>query len=166
MKVVLLLVLVTLLGAAMLAVGIAGVAGAFEKDEDSSSERFAIDERKDCSKLDPRLELFNSWQTSVGDSGSVRIVVSCTDGEIEASVFGSGLATDNGRVLALWAWRTRRDAQLVQSYSQAAGDDGVVFFEGTLPSDLPRYRKLVITTEDAGDAPDDPGQILTQSVIE
>jgi hypothetical protein len=167
MKVVLLLVLVTLLGAAMLIVGIAGAAGAFEGDEDSSSSaRFEIDERKDCSRLDPRLTLFNSWETSVGDSGSLRIVVSCTDGEIEASVFGSGLMTEDGRVLALWAWRTRKDAQLVESYSQDAGDDGVVFFEGTLPSDLPRYRKLVITSENPGDDPDEPGEILTQSVIE
>jgi hypothetical protein len=167
MKVVLLLVLVTLVGAAMLIVGIAGAAGAFEGDEDSSSSgSSAIDERKDCSRLDPRLALFNSWETSVGDSGSLRIVVSCTEGEIEASVFGSGLVTEDARELALWAWRTRKDAQLIATYSQDAGDDGVVFFEGTLPPDLERYRKLVVTTEDAGDDPDEPGEILSQSLID
>src|SRR5687767_15076090 len=166
MKGVLLLVLVTLLGAAMLIVGIAGAAGAFEGDEDSGSSGVsAIDERKDCSKLDPRLALFNSWETSVEESGSLRIVVSCTEGEIEASVFGSGLVTEDGRELALWAWRTRRDVQLIATYSQEPGDDGFVFFEGILPTDLERYRKLVVTTEDDPD-PEKPGEILSQSTID
>lgn len=157
------------LGTAMLVLGIVGVTGGFEGDEsDSGSSPIGIDlgGPASCSAVDSRLSDFNSF-TTIGSAGEqVHVAITCSSGTASVRVTGSGLTPEKERTLTLWAWRTRRDAALIETYSQDRGDDGRVMFGGTLPADFARYSKLVVTSEDAGDyAPEKPGEIIAEFEI-
>jgi hypothetical protein len=163
-------ILATLAGTAMVALGIAGAAGSFDSKDDGgsgSSSASSSAAPDDCSRLDPRLSTFNAYQSFLADGSNVRILVSCDAGDINVSAIGSGLRPEAPRTLALWAWRTRRDAVVVGTYPQAADDDGTVVFGGTMPSDSEHYTKLVVTIQDEGDTdPQRPGRIVSQNDID
>src|SRR5215208_1444051 len=103
MKVVLLLALSTLLGAAMLGVGIAGAAGAFDSDDSDSSSASSSSSLTDfdkCPTSDARFDSFTTYRVTDED-GDATLVASCKDSEIEVSMLGTGLTAEKPRTVAL-----------------------------------------------------------------
>ena len=137
----------TLAGVAMLAVGIAGVAGAFEDEDSSSSSDSAADVANfdDCPSDDARFSSFNTYSVDDGDN-SATVIISCQETEVEVSMIASDLPTARPRTIALWLYNSRKDAQLISSSQQEPGDDSVVV-SGELPPGSQNYKKLAITAE-------------------
>jgi hypothetical protein len=152
--------LATLVGLAMLVVGIAGVAGAFETDEDSGSSPSSTADVSDfdsCETSDSRFDEFNSIEVT-GSGGTATVIVSCQAGSVEVSLIGSGLNTDESRTLGLWLYNDRKDAELIASTQQEAGDDHAVI-SGELPSGSEDYAKLVVAESPPSPDFQDPSEV-------
>src|SRR4051812_9972061 len=108
MKGLIVALLATLAGLTMLAVGVAGVAGAFD-DDSSSSDRSSVDVTNfsACKGSDPRLGEFTSFDLT-GDGGNASVLVTCQGGGLEATLLGTGLTADKQRTVALWLYRNRK----------------------------------------------------------
>jgi hypothetical protein len=146
MRGLLLALLATLVGVAMLAVGIAGVAGALDDGSSSSSGSSAdVTNFSACEGSDPRLSEFKSFDLA-GDGGNATVLVTCQDGALEATLVGTGLSAQKQRTVALWLYRNRKVAALVDSVPQEAGDPNA-FLSGALPHGTEDYRKWVVTEE-------------------
>jgi hypothetical protein len=139
----------TLAGVAMLAVGIAGVAGAFEGEDspsDSSSDSGAdVANFDDCPSDDSRFSSFNTY-TVRGADNSATVIISCQASRVEVSMIASDLPTAKPRTVALWLYNNRKDAVLIASSQQEPGDESVVV-SGELPPGSQNYKKLAITAE-------------------
>jgi hypothetical protein len=161
MKSLSLSLLATLVGLAMLVLGIAGVAGAFEKDEDSgsssSSSSADVSDFGSCETTDTRFDEFTTIELS-GPGGSANVIITCQGGGVEVSVIGTGLTTEEPRTVALWLYNSRKDAELIASTQQEAGDDAAIL-SGQLPSGSEDYEKLVITEGPPSDDFEDPEQV-------
>jgi hypothetical protein len=169
MKSLSLSLLATLVGLAMLVIGIAGVAGAFEEDEDSGSSSSSttsvdVSDFGSCETSDRRFDEFTTIELT-GSGGSANVIVTCQAGSVEVSIIGTGISTDESRTVALWLYNSRSDAELVTSTQQEAGDDTVVL-SGALPSGSEDYEKLVVTegppSEDFAD-PETVGRVIMQA---
>jgi hypothetical protein len=159
MKSLFLSLLATLVGLAMLVIGIAGVAGAFETDEDSGSSSSTEDvaDFDSCPTADDRFGTFTTIEVT-GDGGSASVIVTCQDSEIEVSMIGSGLTTEEPRTVALWLYNSRKDAELIASSQQEAGDDSVVI-SGQLPLSSQNYEKIVVSASPPSDDFEDPAEV-------
>jgi hypothetical protein len=161
--------LTTLLGTVMLVVGIAGVAGAFEQDEDSGSSSDSSSDVANfdsCSTADDRFGTFTTYEVT-GPGGRATVIVSCQDGSVEVSMIGSGLTTEKRRTVSLWLYNNRRDAQLIAA-SQQERDEDAVALSGELPSGSEAYKKLVVTEGPGSDDfedPEKPGKVILQVVL-
>jgi hypothetical protein len=146
MRGLLVALLATLVGLAMLAVGIAGAAGAFD-DDSSSGKGSSVDVTSfaTCKGLDPRLSAVTSFDLT-GDGGSASVLVTCQSAGLQATLLGTGLTADKQRTVALWLYRDRNVAELVDSVPQEAGDPNA-FLSGALPDATEEYRKWVVTEE-------------------
>ena len=165
MKSVIVALLATLLGAAMLGIGIAGVAGAFDGDDDDSgsSSSSSVTNFDDCPASDPRFSAFTTYRVT-GPAGTATVVVSCRPAGVEVSVLGSGLTTGDSRTVSLWLYNNRKDALLIGSDQQLTGDETVAI-TGRLPAGSEAYKKLVVTegppSTDYED-PEKPGRVILQ----
>ena len=166
MKGLVLALLATLVGLAMLAVGVAGVAVAFD-DDSPSSGRSSVDVTNfsACKGSDPRLSEFASFDLS-GEGGSGSVLVTCQSGGLEATLLGTGLSAEKQRTVALWLYRDRSRAELVDAVPQEAGDPNA-FLSGSLPQATEEYRKWVVTEEPYSlDPPAAPtGPVLVQGAL-
>jgi|SRR5215204_6083118 len=162
MKVVLLLVLTTLVGAAITGVGIAGAAGAFDDDEsDSSSSSSSLTDFDECAITDPRFGNFTTYRVT-GEAGTGTVVISCQKGVVEVSMLGSGITTEGSRTVALWLYNNRRDAVLIGANQQQAGDETTAI-TGPLPSGSQSYKKIVVTEGRPSteyEEPEKPGKVI------
>ena len=158
--------LATLLGTAMLVVGIAGVAGAFDNGSGSTSDEAGADvaDFDTCPTTDDRFADFGTFDFSA-DAGSATVIRTCRSTGIELSMVSTSLTTDKPRALALWLYNNRKDAALIATTAQEPGDDTVVI-SGTLPDDSEDYKKLVVTEEPASayfEDPDRPTKVILQA---
>src|SRR5215213_8738532 len=161
MKPLIAAVLATLLGAAMLALGIAGVAGAFDDGSSSGDSAEDVADFESCPTTDDRFTEFGAIELT-GSAGSAHVTVSCESGEIELSMISGSLIAEEPRAVALWLYNSRKSAEFVASAGQTAGD-AVVVISGTLPSDSADYKKLVVTEESNAYAePEAPTKVILQ----
>ncbi len=142
--------LAALVGLAMLGFGIAGVAGAFEEDEDSGSESAA------CTSTDPRIAELETFDIDAG-----LIIINCVSGEYQASFAGTGVKpSSKPRTFALWLYNSRDDAELVAGLTQTPGDTTPVL-SGPLPDDTERFKKWALSVEPPTDGdPERPTKII------
>jgi hypothetical protein len=159
--------LATLVGLAMLVVGIAGVAGAFESDEDSDSSSSSSADVADftsCDTADTRFDEFNSIELT-GSGGTANVIVSCQASSVEVSLLGSGITAEEPRTVALWLYNSRKEAELIASTQQEAGDEHA-FISGELQPGSEDYQKLVVTEGPPSDDFEDPtevGRVIMQA---
>jgi hypothetical protein len=134
----------------MLVIGIAGVAGAFEGPDDSrdsgssSATDFSL-----CDTSDERFSEFTTIEVT-GEGGTATVAITCEAGTRTATMLGSGVTTDEARTVALWLYRSRKDALLIGSAQQEAGDDTVAL-RGDLPAITSDYPKLVVSAGPPGE---------------
>jgi hypothetical protein len=167
MRGLLIALLATVVGLAMLVVGIAGVAGAFDNDSSSGDSKADVTNFASCKAADRRLSEFKSFDLT-GDGGSATVLVTCEDGALQATMLGTGLPAEKNRNLALWVYRNRKTAEIVSFVPQEAGDPGA-FLSGPVPAGSEKYRKWVVTEEPYSfeDEPPAPaGAILAQGPLE
>ena len=146
MRGLLLALLATLFGVAMLAVGIAGAAGAFDDSSSSNGGPEAdVTNFSACKGSDARFNEFASFDLS-GDAGSATVLVTCQGDVLEATLVGTGLTAPKQRRVAFWLYRNRKVAKLLNSVPQEAGDPST-FVSGPLPKGTEEYRKWVVTEE-------------------
>jgi hypothetical protein len=166
MKSLSLSLLATLVGLAMLVVGIAGVAGAFESDEDSgSSSTDSVSNFDGCPTADDRFEGFTTIELT-GSGGTASVLVTCQEPEIQLSLIGSVLPTEESRTVALWLYNDRKDAELVGSSQQEATGEDRVYISGELPLSSQNYEKLVVTESpplDDFEEPTEVGRVIMQA---
>jgi hypothetical protein len=135
-------ILATVLGLALLAVGVAGVAGAFEKDEDDGGgDSSSSLPSNDCPTDDPRIE--GGLETFDVKEGV--LIVKCETGIYEAT-YGlySGTVTEP-HTLALWLARGRKKYALVGARQVTYGDS--VGVGGPLPRNTTRYDRWIVSRE-------------------
>jgi hypothetical protein len=157
--------LATLAGIAMLGVGIAGVAGAFDSSPDGGSS-LDVTNFGPCPSTDPRFRSFATYELT-GNGGAGTAIVSCQNSSLEATFLATGMTADVPRTAALWLFDTRDNARLVAASPQELGDDSLIL-SGQLPaSGTEPYRKWVVTAEPAGqEAPALPtGAVLAQAAL-
>lgn len=162
MKSLVIALLATLLGVAMLGVGIAGVAGAFDGDDDSGSSASVAD-FDDCPTSDPRFGTFTTYRVT-GPAGTATVVITCRQGGVEVSMLGSGLEAGDSRTVSLWLYNNRKDAVLIGSDQQLTGAPTVAI-TGDLPAGSEAYKKLVVTEGPPSTHnldPEKPGRVLLQ----
>jgi|SRR5215211_1310631 len=157
--------LATLAGVALLVIGIAGVAGAFDDDSGSGSDDSTEDvaDFGSCPTTDERFGEFDSFEVT-GDGGRATVILSCQSGSIEVSMVATELSAEKPRTVALWLYNNRKDAELISTALQEPGDNTVVV-SGDLPEDSADYKKVVITEEppEAGfDDPERPTKVILQ----
>jgi hypothetical protein len=142
-------IVATVVGVAMLAVGIAGVAGAFEGEDSpssSSSDSSAdVANFDDCPSDDNRFASFNTYAVDDGDN-SATVIVSCQENRVELSLIASDLPTAKPRTIALWLYNNRKDAELIAFTQQEPGDESVVASGELLPGSQ-SFKKIAITAE-------------------
>ena len=154
----------TVVGLAMLVVGIVGVAGAFDKGDSGRSRGSSASDVANfdsCPSADHRFTEFKTIQLT-GDAGNATAVVTCQDGDIEISTFASSFPTDKPRTVALWLYKNRQDAELIASSQQDTSQD-FVGLSGQLPLDSLNYKKLVVTEgppSDSYEDPTEPGRVI------
>src|SRR4051794_23246282 len=94
--------LATVVGVAMLGVGIVSVAGSFDGDKSSASEASADpSDFKDCPTDDPRFSEFKTLDLT-GADGSASLFVSCQDKRIDVSMVAVDLQSEKARTVAMW----------------------------------------------------------------
>jgi hypothetical protein len=155
----------TIVGVGMLVLGIAGVAGAFESDEDSSSSGSTpsadVANFDDCPSEDDRFSSFNTYEVDDGDN-SATVAVSCQETRVQVSMIASDLPTAKPRTVALWLYNSRKDAELISSSQQEPGDPTVVV-SGELPPGSQHYKSIAITAEKPSadfEAPTRPTKVI------
>jgi hypothetical protein len=149
--------LATLVGTAMLVVGIVGVAGAFDSDKSSGSSSADVP----CDAPDSRFREFTAVELS-GDGGSGTAVATCEGDEMQLSFISDTATVDEPTTIALWLYNNRRDAELVGS-TQRGPEDSFVGASGPLPADSSDYKKIVVTSGPpltGLEEPEKPGDVI------
>ena len=162
--------LATLLGVAMLAVGVAGAAGAFDNDDEDSDPGSSFSRSAEVPGIDTctagsDTSSYESFSTT-GPGADGLLIVQCEAGERKVLFSGSEMVAERPRVVALWLYRNRRDFELIATTTQEPGDDSPSV-AGRVPSNTARFRKWIVTEHRAGqDRPEKPGKkILLQAEI-
>jgi hypothetical protein len=155
----------TLLGIAMLAVGVAGVAGSFDgkSDSDSSSSSSISD---DCAPVsDSRLQDSLATFDVTGPAGHGLVVVQCQHGERLVSMLATSLDVEKPPAVALWLYGRQGRKKLVAASAEETVS-GALGLTDTLRVKTDGYRKWVVTAQKAGDDhPKKPGKLLMQGTL-
>jgi hypothetical protein len=145
MKGLLLALLATIAGVALLGIGIAGAAGAFDSGSPKPGPEADVTNFTACKGSDPRFKEFASFYLT-GEGGSATVLVTCQGDTLEATLVGAGLGAQTQRRVAFWLYRNRKVFQLLNSVPQEAGDPST-FVSGPLLKGSEAYRKWLVTEE-------------------